>query len=574
MAPDPKKGRGSPVHRLTAKKIRRLTGELWRLLSDHKGSIALLAGLVSVQAGLNVGGAAALKHLMDGFQSQSAREVYLAVPLAVAGVLITLAFLNYGVSLLANVTGERIVSHLREDSFYRLLGLPQAFFDSAHSASLSSRLINDLGWVRQAVRHLYREGFSEPAVLLTLGGYLLYLNPGLFALSLGILPPFALPVWWLGRRASRFTKELLDGHARRAAVQQESFAGAAVIRATGTRQTFATRFAKTNQSVLKTWTGLYKTSGLIHPVGMTLAGLAFAGVSVLGYRQLESGDLSVGTYAAFLGGLVLFFRASSRLGRQISSFLETLGALERIIDLREEAVAEEFKLRSKIRKLSTPSVDAGVGVHARGVSFYYGEEGPKVLENVHLEAAPGEVVAVLGPSGCGKSTLLKILLGFYAPTQGTVLLGGLDPMGLPPERISELVGYLDQEAVLLDDTIRFNICLGRETTDQEIGHTLALAHLEAFVQSLPQRLETRVGESGHRLSAGQRRRVALARCLLCAPPVLLLDEPTSSLDDETQKEVVATILSLARAGHTVLVATHLHDTARPAQRTLKLPAPR
>ena len=572
MAPEPK--HKSPIHRLTVKKVRRLTGELWHLLSDHKGSIVLLAGLVAVQAGLNVGGAAALKHLMDGFQRQSAREVYLAVPLAVAGVLMTLAFLNYGVSLLANVTGERIVADLREDSFRRLLGLPQAFFDTAHSASLSSRLINDLGWVRQAVRHLYREGFSEPAVLLALGSYLLYLNPGLFALSLVILPPFALPVWWLGRRASHLTKELMDGHAGRAAVQQESFAGAAVIRATGTRETFATRFAKTNQKVLRSWTGLYKTSGLIHPVGMTLAGLAFAGISVLGYRQLQSGDLSVGTYAAFLGGLVLFFRASSRLGRQISSFLETLGALERIIDLREEAVAGEAELLERSRELSTPTEEDGVGVHAHRVSFRYGKEGPTVLQDVDLEASPGEVVAVLGPSGCGKSTLLKILLGFYAPTQGTVSLGDLDPMELPPERISELVGYLDQEAALLDDTIRFNISLGREAKEEEIWRTLALAHLEAFVESLPQRLETRVGESGHRLSAGQRRRVALARCLLHAPPVLLLDEPTSSLDGETQEKIVATILSLARAGHTVLVATHLQETARPAQRTLELPAPR
>lgn len=585
---------------LSLKSMARLTHEIWKLLSGHKISIVFLALLVGIQAGLNVGGAAALKYLLDGFAPGALGRVYLAVPLAVAGVLVTLAYVGYGVSILANITGERIVANLREDSFSKLLGLSQSFFDTAHSASLSSRIINDLSWVRQAIRHLYREGFAEPVVILSLGAYLAYLNVGLLALSLTIFPFFAIPVWRLGRKTSRIAKDLMSHHADRAVTQQESLAGAAVIRAAGAKEVFSQRFADKNRRVLDTWISLYKTSGLIHPVGMTLAAVAFAGVSVMGYHLLISGSLGPGTYGAFLGGLVLFFRASARLGRQAASFLETLGALDQIIHLREKALAETERTgKSSAPNQPLPDKDSPTAgsptkdsptigspaedstttgspaeeshiILVESLGFRYGESGPKVLENINLRVQTGEIVALLGESGSGKSTLLKIILGFYRPQSGCVTIRGKDPQEMSSSSISRLMGYLDQEASLFDDTIGFNLTLGRDAKDEDIWVALEQSRLAEFVKNLDKKLETNIGESGHRLSMGQRRRLALARCLLGEPSVLLLDEPTTSLDKSTASTIMNTIKEMAANGKTILLATHKNEIASQADRTIVL----
>ncbi len=566
-----------PAQSFNLKKMGRLAREIWKLLAAHKRSILFLAGLVAVQAGLNVGGAAALKYFMDGLEPGLFGRVYLAIPLAVAGVLVMLAYLNYGVSLLADMTGERIVADLREDTFEKFLGFSQSFLDASHSASLSSRLINDLGWVRQAIRHLYREGFSEPAVILALGGYLAYLNAGLFFFSLVVLPLFAFPVWLLGRRAGRLAQDLTDHHAERAAVQQESLASAAVIRASGAGSVFSKRFSEMNRKVLGTWISLYKTSGLMHPVSMTLAGVVFACVSVVGYRGLTAGALSPGTYGAFLGGLVLFFRASARLGHRAASFIETLGALDRIIGLRERTLAGKKVCSSCAPGSSLESGGGGVlstgdtiSIRVEGLGFRYGESGPMVLENLDLLIEPGDFVALLGESGSGKSTLLKLILGFYLPVRGKVLLNGCNPAEMTSETVSELVGYLDQEAALFDDTIRFNVSLGRKADDREVWQALKGAGLARFVENLPEGLDTRIGESGHRISMGERRRLALARCLLLNPPVLLLDEPTSSLDRTTASKVMEYIEKSASDGKVVLMATHQSDMAARARKTLCL----
>lgn len=544
-----------------------LTAELWRMLKPHRRSVYTLAILVAIQAGLNVGGAAALKELMDRFSLAQPSTIYYAVPLAVAAVLVALAFVNYGVNQLAEATGERIVAQVRQETYKNLLTLEQPFFDRSHSASLSSRLISDIGWIRTAIRHLYREGFTEPVVLLSLSGYLLYLKADLFGIALLVLPLFVWPVWKLGQRSRKLTGRLMDELAERAAAQQESLAATAVIKTYGGEQTFFERYRHRNQKAVATWVKLYRVSGLIRPVGMTLGGCVFAAIALLGYRALKQQTLTPGAYAAFMAGLVLFFRAVARLGRQVGSFMETLGALRRVFEMRDQA-------------LSAPGCASGsretptdVSVQFEEVTFAYDKNQPAVLDRLSLTVTPAEVVAVLGPSGSGKSTLLKLALGLYRPDRGTVKLGGVNPNSIPANRLAAQVGYLDQEATLFDASVRFNITLGRRLDPERIWQALSEADLAAFVRRLDEGLDTRVGESGHRLSAGQRRRLALARSLVHRPQILLLDEPTTSLDPAATRHVTETLTTLARAGRAILLVTHLTEAAEQADRIFTLAPP-
>jgi ABC-type multidrug transport system fused ATPase/permease subunit len=567
----------------------KLSRELWLLLRPHKRSLLLLGLLVAVQAGLNVGGAAALKELMDRFEPSDS-AIYFAVPLAVAGVLVSVSFVNYAVSVLAQSTGERIVGEVREDTYEKILQLPQGFFDRSHSASLSSRLIADINWIRTAIRHLYREGFVEPVVILSLAGYLAYLEADLFGIAVAVLPFFFLPVWALGRRVGTVTSQLMDYMAARAVAQQETLAAAPIVKTSGTSEPFAERYAARNRRVVETWIRSYRLSGLLRPLGMTLAGLAFAGVALLGYEKLQAEEVTPGEYAAFLGGLVLFYRAVARLGHQLGSFLQTLGALAQVFEMRDETFGLRFSHGARRPKAPDahpalieaprgeplraeplkPAEIAGPILRLEDVSFAYDEGGELILSHIDLEVSFGEVVAVLGPSGSGKSTLLKLGLGLYAPDSGEVSLAGADPTELTPTERASLLGYLDQEATSFDDTIRFNVTLGRELSDQQIWQALETAGLASFVRDHGGGLDTPIGESGHRLSAGQRRRLAFARAVAARPPLLILDEPTTSLDPDSARHITEALIDLASKDHAVLLVTHLSETAARAHRSFKL----
>ncbi|MCD6500089.1 MAG: ABC transporter ATP-binding protein [Deltaproteobacteria bacterium] len=568
-------------HPTAQTKSGQLLPELWSLVAPHWRSILMLGFLALVESGLNIAGSALFRIVGDSGMASS--TLRLTMPLAGLSVLVAIFLISTTISYLGDLVGVGISAEARGRTLGRLLEMPLSWLQRSASASVASRLTMDLGWIRVAITHIYRDLFAQPIILAALAVYLSTLSWSLLLLALALLPGVLLPLWWIGRRTAKTTQILVDEAASRAALQQDYLSKTALLTVTGAGPLAADRYRKAETAVTRAWKRYYGAAGLSRLVGVVLASAAAAVVIVVGYGHLSAGRLTLGRYLAFLAGLALFFRAAGRLAGQLSSMSQAMGALSRVLVMQQQ-----IRLTPRPRT-QTPPQGAEPTLRIKGMSFSYDDQstlparkdmaappqddegnvhnadrrstpdgGPTqpLIDSVDLEATPGTLTLLVGPSGSGKSTLLSIALGLRAPQQGTVELAGVPTQTIDTTWLARHVGYLDQEASVLDDTIRFNLELGLDLPDSALWNALDVVHLGELVRGLPDGLDATIGENGQRLSTGQRRRLALARCLARGPEIFILDEPFSALDPTVTQTVVATIERLVEQGKTLLVASH------------------
>lgn len=262
-----------------------------------------------------------------------------------------------------------------------------------------------------------------------------------------------------------------------------------------------------------------------------------------------------------------FYLPLRELGTHYHARQEAVGAADRLIDLLDEV--EQAPLRGTA---PLPSAEGGLALQLEAVSLTWPGSGAPLFSELELSVAAGEHVAIMGPSGVGKSTLMNLLLGFYSPDGGRVRVQGVPLNELDPEAWLGAVAWVSQQTTLFPGTLRENLLLAApDASEQALKDACRRAHADAFIQAMPQGLDTRVEEGGAGLSGGQIQRIALARAFLKDAPVLLLDEPTANLDLESEQLVVAALAELSR-GRTVLTLTHRRDTAAGADRVLQLEA--
>jgi ATP-binding cassette subfamily B protein/subfamily B ATP-binding cassette protein MsbA len=288
-----------------------------------------------------------------------------------------------------------------------------------------------------------------------------------------------------------------------------------------------------------------------------------ASASVLAYGAWRAlgGELTVGELAMFLGYVALLVGPMEQLSNTVTMVRRQAVAAAHLLDA--EAAA-----RGELRSEQVPKDAAAI--RFEGVGFRYPGSERWALRDVNFELDPGLVVAIVGESGAGKSTLLRILLGCYEPSEGRILLDGIDVRRLEPVAYRRLFGYVDQEIVLFTGTVAENIALGRpEATPAEIARAASLAEADDFIRELPQGYSTPLGLGGVGLSGGQRQRLALARALLSDPRIVVLDEATNQLDPATEAEVRVNLEKASR-GRTVVMISHRPELLMPADRVLVL----
>ncbi len=480
--------------------------------------------------------------------------------LVLLGTLLIQAALTYYSSLTFNAVGERAVFDLRTRFFRHLVSLPMRFFGEKRVGELASRLSNDLVLIAdlftfvvpQAIRQTMLFGGGLAAITIT--------SPRLALVMVASLPPVILSAIWFGRRVRRLSREATDRLAEASTVVEESFQNIASVKAYTNEDREARRYASVLGRFLAIAIPAAKyRAGLI---SFVIVGI-FGSITVVlwyGARLMEAGQLSHGQLSRFTLFTVLIGGSVAGAAEVFSSLNRAAGASQRVRELLRETPEPLAVATAPVPRLAGE-------VRFENVHFAYPSRPDlPVLEELSLAVRPGQKIALVGLSGAGKSTVVSLLLRFYDPVSGDLLIDGRPAASYPLGGLRGQMAIVPQEVLLFGGSIRENIGYGREgATAEEIEAAARRANCHEFIQRFPEGYETLVGERGVQLSGGQRQRIAIARAILKDPAILILDEATSSLDSESERLIQEALGSLLQ-GRTAFIIAHRLSTVRQADR--------
>ncbi len=563
----------APVNRETL-------GELWHLfayLRPYRGRFfaAWTCLLISSAMALTIpyfGG-----RLIDGAQrSLAAGESAAAdfgglntIALSLFVVVAIRATCNYLQSLWGTEVGERTMADLRRDTFNRIIHLPMSFFAQRRVGELTSRIAADLSQIQGTLTGSIPQFLGQLVTLL--GGIaLISLTSGkLTIIVLLMIPLLVFSAMMFGRKARKLSRDSQDRLADTAVVVEESLQGIATVKAFAREEFEGERYAGGMRVLIEAAMRSARHMAMFGGF-MTFAGMGSM-IIVLWYgcRLIQTGELTVGNmtqfmmYAMFVGG------AAGQFARLYGDLQRMLGATQRVRELLKEPTEPgcEFEsLRAAQSEKTTHSLPRVNGdVSFEEVEFAYpSRKEVTVLNGLTLTASAGQRVALVGPSGSGKSTIVSLLMRFYDPDSGRVIIDGKDARDYPLRPLREQMAIVPQDVLLFGGTIAENIAYGRQgATQAEIEDAARQANAHDFISGFPEGYQTVVGERGVKLSGGQRQRVAIARAVLRDPAILILDEATSSLDSESESLVQQALESLME-GRTSIIIAHRLSTIRRA----------
>jgi subfamily B ATP-binding cassette protein MsbA len=498
------------------------------------------------------------------FASGTAGEALGKICIAFLVLFFVKSIFGYLQTFLMVTIEQRVIRDIRNALFSHLNKLSLSFFHGQRTGQLISRITNDVMLVRKALVATFANLFREALLVVLYLGLAVWISWRLALITLVVLPPIVLLMALIGRRLRKRSARLQERMADITSTLEESIAGMRVVKAFGMEDYEKERFFRHTWRYFRTSIRLEVLSAAAGPL---VEYLGVVGVVVIlwygGQQVILGGEVSPDWFLVFLGSVLSALQPLRKVSRANNDLQIGLAAGGRIFDIldTEPSVVEPVAgkalegLRDRIA--------------FEGVRFSYGP-GDDVLHDVDLTVARGEVVAIVGPSGAGKSTLLDLLARFYDPTGGRVTIDGVDLRDVDLKSLRRLLGIVTQETILFNDTVRNNIAYGFEgAADREVIAAAEAANAHGFISAMPDGYDTEIGERGVMLSGGERQRIAIARAILKNPPVLILDEATSSLDTESERLVQQAIERLLR-GRTVLVIAHRLSTVRNADRIVVL----
>ncbi len=466
-----------------------------------------------------------------------------------------------------NAVGLAFVRDLRRRVYEKVLGQSGSFFAKHPSGDLIARVTGDVDRIQSLFGTDLADLVQSVATLLGLMVLVVSLSPQLTAAALLITPAIVIPVVVIARRLRQLSKAARERMGDLTGVLSETIRGARVVQAYGAERWESGRFSEVNERTFRLAKKGARVMAFASPLVESASVLTF--LLLLGYAstRIASGKMTLGTFLSFGVGLVMMYQPFKRATRTNLALQQALASARRVFEVLDAPndVAD---------RPGTPAL-AGLAREIRfeHVTFAYPGGGP-VLHEIDLVLPRGSVTALVGPSGGGKSTLASLLPRFMDPTAGRVTIDGADLRDVTLASLRAQIGLVTQEVVLFDETVRRNVAYGvPDVPDAKIREALSAANALAFVDVLPEGLDTRVGEGGARLSGGQRQRLAIARALLKDPPILVLDEATSALDAESERAVQQALERLM-AGRTTLVIAHRLSTVRRADQLAVLEAGR
>ncbi len=486
---------------------------------------------------------------------------YFSMLIVIAAVLAVASACRYYFVI---TLGERVVADLRGDVFAHVTTLSPGFFDTVQSGEIVSRLTADTTQVKSAVGATASLALRNTILGIGALGMMVVTSPKLSGLVIAAIPIIVLPLVAFGRSVRRKSRAAQDTLAEASAYAGEQIGSIRTLQAFTNENLVTSSFARAVESAFEAArSSIFARAFLTFFAIFTIFSSVVA-VLWFGSRDLLAGTLSPGTLGQFLIYSVFAAGALGALSEVWGELSQAAGAAERLTEL----LAEEPLIKAPEHPRPLPAQATGL-VEFRDVSFAYPAR-PELptLSHLSFSLKAGETVAIVGPSGAGKSTVFSLILRFYDPQSGSILVDGVDISDADPEEVRQRIAIVPQDVTMFAATARDNIGFGRpDASAAEIEAAAREALAEEFIRKLPKGYDTEIGERGVTLSGGQRQRMAIARAILRDAPILLLDEATSALDAESET-LVQTALERLMKGRTTIVIAHRLATVLKADRIL------
>lgn len=452
-----------------------------------------------------------------------------------------------------------VLRDLRSQLFKKVVSLPIGFFTEERKGDVMSRMTNDVNEVEASIMSTLDMLFKDPIMILVYLVTLLAISWQLTLFVLVLLPIAGFLIGRIGRSLKRASSKGQEQNAEILTQIDETLGGLRVVKAFNAEQKLIDRFLLLINATRATFNRINRRYYLAHPVSEFLGTaliailLWFGGILILGYNS----SIDAATFIYYLVIFYSIINPAKDLSKATYGIRRGMASLERIDKI--------LNTESNIKEIAHPQqlTDFQSVISFENVSFSY-QEGRPVLRNINLDIRKGQTIALVGQSGSGKTTMADLIPRFYDPNEGCITIDGVDIRNLKTFDLRALMGNVNQEAILFNDTFYNNITFGvASATMEEVRHAARIANADDFIMATPDQYQTTIGDRGSRLSGGQRQRISIARAILKNPPILILDEATSALDTESEKLVQEALENLMKDRTTIVVA-HRLSTIRNA----------
>ncbi len=491
------------------------------------------------------------KYVVDDILIEKNMMMLKLIPLAVVVIYLVKALSDYFSYFFMADVGQRVILNVRDKLYGHIQTLSMPYFIRTPTGVLISRITNDVNMIQSSVTNAVTELIRESLKLLGLVAVVFYRSVELALIAMVVFPLVIYPISQFGRRLKHYSTKSMNVMGHVMSILDEGISGIRIVKAYNMEGYEKDRFSAENRRYYRNWMKRIAVRALSSPLMELIAGLAAAFILWYGGMQVVEGSLSAGDFASFILAMGMLYAPIRKLNTVNIEIQEGIAAAKRIFNVLDTVP----EIGDKPGAEDLGRVDGEFAFH--DVSFTYtGEE--YALTNVSFTARRGQRIALVGESGSGKTTIANLLPRLFEVTSGRIVVGGRDIRDVTMKSLRRNIAMVTQDMVLFNNTIRANIAYGTENATQEsIQDAARAAYAHDFIMQLPQGYDTVVGESGVRLSGGQRQRICIARAIIKDAPILILDEATSSLDTESEREVQAALERLMKDRTTLIIAHRL-----------------
>jgi len=504
-----------------------------------------------------------VKPIMDGIFIGKNKDMLLMMPLIVILIYLVKGVFRFIQSYFIRYIGQKVIESIRNDLFSKILCLPISYFNNTSTGILMSRVTNDVTLLQTSIPTLINL-MRELLTVLGLIIVIVSMDWKLALISLVCYPLFVHPLITMSRKIRRYSRKNQEKMGGLASTLQESFSGIRVVKAFNAEKQELDKFKIINAETVKYELKTIKTAELASPLMEFISSIGFAAIIYFGGLQVINGSSTPGTFFSFMTAVLLVYRPIKTIVNSNNAIQAGLAAAARVFHLME--LDDNIKAPEGNMICSAKNKD----IVLKDLYFRYDDADTDTLKNINLKVEAGTTIAFIGSSGAGKTTIANLLPRFFDPTSGAIFIGNTNIQDFTIKSLRSEIAVVSQDSFLFDDTIAANISYAKQNTPlDEIKSVARAAFIDEFIETLPDKYDTHIGERGVKLSGGQKQRLTIARALLKNASILILDEATSALDTESERIVQRALENLMQ-GKTSFVIAHRLSTIIDADQIVVL----